>query len=189
MDYKLFKKELEMITDAPLRRLVRAFIEQAPDYIAEVPASSTGKHHPKFDSGKGGLVRHLKMCVRVADELMRLSQYEGVDKDVVFAACMLHDMYKSGYTDSGRTVYTHDIICASEFDRFANTWIDENEWREVKRDHLRNKSNKVVMCIERHMGQWGAHGCSSSYGADGVVQLADYIASRKFFDVEDIEWQ
>lgn len=188
MDSKIFKKELEMISDVRLRKLVRAFIEQVPDYIADVPASSTGTHHPKFDSGKGGLVRHLKMCVRVADELMRLSYYEDLDKDIVFAACMLHDMYKNGYTDSGRTVHTHDIICASEFQRFSYKWIDENEWRKAKRNDLKDKSDKITTCIRSHMGQWGVDGYSSYCNIWGVVQLADYIASRKFFDVEEIEW-
>ena len=45
-------------------------IELLPNYFFEVPASSTGKYHPEFALGDGGLIRHTKVAVRIAYELL-----------------------------------------------------------------------------------------------------------------------
>ena len=184
MDSKIFTEELQKIENREFRKLIAAFIEQAPDYIGTIPASSTGKHHPSFDNGEGGLVRHLKMCVCVAEELMRLEVYGGADKDSVIAACLLHDMYKNGYTDSGRTVYTHADICYHEFSRFAEQWVEKNKKYHSGKatSKLEHAASRAANCIRWHMGQWGCDQHSTIYGETGVVQLADYISSRKFFD-------
>lgn len=184
MDSKIFTEELQKIEDREFRKLIAAFIEQAPDYVGTVPASSTGKHHPSFDNGEGGLVRHLKMCVCVAEELMGLEAYEGVEKDSVIAACLLHDMYKNGYTDSGRTVYTHADICYHEFSRFAEQWVEKSKKYHSKKtiQKLEGFVRYTADGIRWHMGQWGCEPRSTLYGRTGVVQLADYISSRKFFD-------
>ena len=66
----IFKKEINYVKNANRRKDVKTLIELLPDYFFEVPASSTGKYHPEFALGEGGLVRHTKLAVRIAIELL-----------------------------------------------------------------------------------------------------------------------
>ena len=70
MKKEVFKTEINYIKNPEYQRNAEILIELLPDYFFEVPASSTGKYHPKFASGDGGLVRHTKAAVRIAYELL-----------------------------------------------------------------------------------------------------------------------
>ena len=189
MNSKIFSEELAKIKNRDLRKVVTEFIERAPDYIEHVPASSSGMFHPHFDQGEGGLVRHLKMCVVIAEELMRLSKYSSANYDAVTAGCILHDMYKNGYTDSRHTVLTHDIICATEFKRFAEEWGEKNLHfaSRTRKDEYEILTDAVYDAIRQHMGQWGTWGAHATTYTAEVVVMSDYIASRKFFDIYSTE--
>ena len=71
-----------------------------PDYFYEIPASSTGKYHPDFSLGEGGLVRHVKVAVRLAKELLDNpcigDKYTNNEKDIMIFTLILHDGLKSG---------------------------------------------------------------------------------------------
>ena len=63
---KTFEKELEYIVDDNIKESAKTMIELLPDYFFHEAASSTGKYHPSYALGDGGLVRHTKAAVRVA---------------------------------------------------------------------------------------------------------------------------
>ena len=66
--------EIHYIKDFHLQNLVASYlIEYVPDFFWEIGASSTGKYHPAFSQGEGGLVRHTKAVVAFANELLRMS--------------------------------------------------------------------------------------------------------------------
>ena len=46
-----------------------------PEYFFEVAASSTGKYHPVYALGVGGLVRHTIAAVEIANEMYRMDMY------------------------------------------------------------------------------------------------------------------
>ena len=65
----VFEKELEKVGHLENRSATVAFLETVePEYFWYVPASSTGKYHPDFAQGEGGLIRHTKAAVCVAQE-------------------------------------------------------------------------------------------------------------------------
>ena len=70
MKQEKFMQEINYIKNEKYRENAKILIEGLPDYFFSVPASSTGKYHPKFSSGDGGLVRHTKAAVRIAYELL-----------------------------------------------------------------------------------------------------------------------
>ena len=73
---KHFERELNLIVNEDLRMAVKSYMEEAtPDYFWTDGASSSGKYHPKFSQGEGGLVRHTKAVVMFAEELLRMSSY------------------------------------------------------------------------------------------------------------------
>ena len=54
-----------------------------PDYFFSVSASSTGKYHPSFSLGNGGLLRHTKVVVKIAYELLAIDdRFTDNDKDL-----------------------------------------------------------------------------------------------------------
>ena len=66
----VFEKELKYIKKESFKNDTMYLIDSLPDYFFEVAAASTGKYHPKYAQGTGGLVRHTKSAVRIAYELL-----------------------------------------------------------------------------------------------------------------------
>ena len=82
MEKNSLSQEINRIQNTQLREALMAYFKNiVPDYFWTVPSSSSGKFHSSFDSGEGGLVRHTKMCVLVAEELLRLEEFSQIDPD------------------------------------------------------------------------------------------------------------
>lgn len=177
-------KELNYIKNSSIRESGRVLVSLLPEYFFEVPASSSGKYHPDFSLGEGGLLRHTKAAVRIAKELLDLDMYNNSfdddTKDLIILALMLHDGLKSGREKSEHTLATHPMEMSN--------YIAENA------DKLSLDDNQVLMLrqlIESHMGQWNRDRRSNreimplpTSKAQKFVHQCDYIASRKFLDVK-----
>jgi hypothetical protein len=77
----MFSKEIESIVDDNLRKLAIEIIACADDYFFTIPASSTGKNHPPFSLGEGGLVRHTKCVVYMVEclcESFNIDEYKRI---------------------------------------------------------------------------------------------------------------
>ncbi len=72
----MFQEEINYIQNSNIRRSLEIMIEKLPDYFFEVEASSTGKYHPSYALGMGGLLRHTKAAVRIAYELLSIQPLE-----------------------------------------------------------------------------------------------------------------
>lgn len=186
---KIFQKELNTITDPDIKQFAENLINNAPEYFFHVPASSTGKYHPTYALGEGGLVRHTKAVVRFYNHIMSLEQnkyYEIYEVDCGIVACLAHDMMKSGPEDyydrqtaDGKkvfTVFNHPLI-AAEF----VTKIDSN----IRPEYVELISD----LISSHMGEWNTSKQSSvvlpkpTSNLQQIVHLADYLASRKDIEI------
>ena len=83
------------------------------------PSSSTGKHHPEEDQGKGGLVRHTIKAVAVLEQYLRRAEATQREIDMGISAMLLHDTCKNGIDwESDFTDYTHGLI--------AFDWLRKN---------------------------------------------------------------
>ena len=67
---ELFKDELNYIKSEDLKKSLVVILKSLPDYWYSVPASSTGKYHPEYALGEGGLLRHSKAAMRIGYELL-----------------------------------------------------------------------------------------------------------------------
>lgn len=173
---EVFLKELLFIEDDNIRNEVINIIGQLPDYFFEVAASSTGKYHPNYALGEGGLVRHTKAAVRIAEDLLRLEMFKGLSKikDVIIAALLLHDGWKHGVDYQPYAKAQHPIIAA---ERVRELSID----KEI--------GSQIADLILTHMGQWNTDWKNNeeimpkpSSKAQSFVHLCDYLASRKFLE-------
>ena len=80
-------------------------VNNLPDYFFTVPASSSGKYHPSYALGDGGLVRHTKAAVSIAHELFNLEMFPftNEEQDLIIVSLILHDGLKQGDGNGKRT--------------------------------------------------------------------------------------
>lgn len=177
----LFKREIQLIQSEDYRDFVKwYFDEKVGDWFWTSGASSSGKYHPVFAQGEGGLVRHTRSVVMVCEELLRLNTYlymKDEYKDYAIMACLLHDTCKYGAGDEmDKTAYrNHGALASGNVDK---AWIEFFE--EPAPDLLK-------MAIRSHMGQWVENKDDRPFTTlDRLVHLADYIASRSFWDIPSL---
>ena len=108
---RVFEKELKMILNPNIRKFAEEAIKTFPDYFFEIGASSTGKHHPAYALGFGGLVRHTQAAIKIAAELFKIESYNFTDdeKDLIIASLICHDAWKHGTDFAKFTIDTHRL--------------------------------------------------------------------------------
>ena len=172
---------LSTIVNEDIREFAKALVDGLPEYIWHVGASSTGKYHPAYSLGEGGLMRHQIAVVRFLNFFFELEQYNtqftSREMDLMRVAGLIHDGRKSGeqsdYVKSKFTKFDHPI-------QMANV-VMEYDGKYLNRDEL----EFIAHCIASHMGQWNTDKKSSVVldkprdNYQFFVHLADYLASRK----------
>ena len=179
---KLFSRELSYIKDNNYREFCEKLIEDANEYFFHQPASSTGKYHPAFSNGNGGLLRHTKAVVYFLNELLR-AETEFKDSiitpqkhDMMIVAAICHDIKKYGDSDSG------DIYTSKDH---AETGAKYIESMHVKYPMISDEDSKFITDLVRtHMGPWSSPAPSTP--EQKLLFYADYIASRK--DIMGLEF-
>lgn len=191
LNSEIFSKELNYINNEIFRKIIATFLDTVPDYFQEVPASSSGKYHPFYALGRGGLVRHTKAAVKIAEDLLSLDYNKNIFPqfyhDVIISSLIIHDCYKQGTNDSGsrHTEVLHPKICAEEFLKYVNNSITDLSLSDVNKIDLHRFKNRVTACVESHMGQWNVDGKLPIPDDDMsyFVHMCDYLASRKYLIV------
>ena len=175
---EIFYDEINYIKDESLRKSLDELIELLPDYFFKEPAASTGKYHPSYAQGEGGLLRHTKAAVRIGYELLQdLSigkKYNSREKDLMLMALLLHDGFKKGLIEERYTRFDHPLI--------ASKVILDN----ASKVGLSSEDAKFISdAIKTHMGDY-----TVDYNGNEVlekphtkyqnfVHMCDYLASRK----------
>ncbi len=183
-----FVKELDCIKNERIKKSLIYMINKLPDYFFMIPAASTGKYHPEYAQGEGGLLRHTKAAFRIGYELLSDKaigdKYTDDEKDLMLMGLLLHDGLKLGKEESKYTKFDHPILMAN--------YIEENKDNLELTDSERNL---VCDVIKTHMGPW-----TTDYQGNEVlekpktkyqnfVHMCDFLASRKCillpFDEDD----
>ena len=175
---EVFNKEYSYIKDPKLVKDVKYLVSMLPDYFFEVPASSTGKYHPKYALGEGGLLRHTKAATRIGYELLGdLSigkKYTSREKDLMLMALLLHDGFKKGLVEERYTRFDHPLIASKVImDNYEKVGLSSED------------ATFISDAIKTHMGDY-----TTDYNGNEVlekpqtkyqnfVHMCDYLASRK----------
>ena len=174
-----FYREINLIKNEEYRDFIKYyFSEYVPNYFWEIGASSSGKYHPVFSQGVGGLVRHTKAVVMFAEELLRMSSYaymKDEHKDFVIMACLVHDTCKYGMSEYDKEQYKDHAKNAA-----FNVNVAWNEYFDCP------CSEYLYDAIKSHMGQWSEKEDRPFTSIDRCVHMADYMASRSFIDIPAI---
>ncbi len=137
---EVLEKELSRIKSRSLRTFTEEALSKADPNFWEAPCSSTGKHHPSEDQGKGGLVRHIKKGNVVIEEFGRRAKFAQLEFDMAHCAYDLHDICKNGIPWGASTDYTHGYL--------ASEWL--------KQFKLSNEVVKqtIIDAVRYHMAPW-----------------------------------
>ena len=183
----VFHQQLGYLKDPKIKAFAEKAIGMLPDYFFDVAASSTGKYHPTYALGSGGLVRHTKAACKFADELLRLemyaTHYSQDERDLMIVALMLHDGWKHGAeaTAGKYTVAEHPTVCAE--------WIKETP--ELSSMLTPEQVDFLCGCIASHMGEFCTDYRTKKQilpkpktAAQKFVHQCDLLASRKWINVD-----
>lgn len=176
-----FEREIQNLESIDLQDFARFFFnEYVGAWFWKSGASASGKYHPEFTKGEGGLVRHTRAVAMVCEELLKMSSYAYMKaeyKDYARLACLLHDTrkYGSGDEEDKDCYKDHGALAAADV---ALAWF---EFFGTPCPEL------LKMAIRSHMGQWVENREDRPFtNIDRLVHLADYIASRSFWDIPSI---
>lgn len=180
---EVFNKEYEYIRSDKYKKCAKELINLLPDYFFNVQASSTGKYHPSFTLGDGGLVRHTKVAVRIAHELLENNslghKFTDDEKDLIIMSILIHDGMKHGINEDKYTKFEHPLIICD--------YIKEHKDKLSLDD---KDINFIVSVVSSHMGEWNTNPYSNvtlpipKDKYQRFVHMCDFLASRKFLDVK-----
>lgn len=180
---KVFQEQINSINNITIQNLVMEALNNVNDEFFKAPASSTGKYHPEYSLGEGGLVRHTISAVWFANTLWELEQNKInnenwlYERDLIIASLILHDTCKSGINFENKyTVHDHpllvkDLITVDDEDK-KSTWNEINE------------------IISSHMGEWSTNKMSNitlpkpTTKLQRFVHMCDFLSSRKDLDLK-----
>lgn len=185
-----FNKEYNYIKDNRKREDLKHLVSELPDYFFEIPASSTGKYHPEFAGTKNGLVKHTKVAVRIAKELLDnpgLNNFKDNEKDIIIMALVLHDGLKKGMPEEKYTRVDHPLLAADFIRRHKD-----------KLSLTSDELDLITRVVSSHMGIWNKDFNDNEVlpipkdKYERFVHMCDYLSSKKFINVEfdniDIKW-
>jgi hypothetical protein len=189
-----FKNELLKIQNTFYLDIAVEALNKVPNYFWFVPASASGKYHPKSSLGMGGLVRHVKSVFWIAEELLAHPLYAPFnedEKDEIRVAVLLHDACKQGIENEGTsTLAEHPLLVrdhlmpdAIPMGRTTDVWSTD----DIK---LAGAWFRICDLIETHMGIWTKDKQGNEIldvpktKAQLFVHMCDFLASRKIIEVD-----
>lgn len=168
-----FSRELSMIQNVEIREQTAKLIKLFPSYFWSSKSSSTGKYHAIGES----LFTHTCRDVKVFNDIAHLEQFGLTQEEIDYgiAALIIHDSFKYGIEKHEYTQHEHPLIAAD----FVMSNASDDHYACI-----------VANAIASHSGEW----TKSKYSKvelpkpetmlEKVVHLADYIASRRYINVD-----
>jgi len=190
-DYSIFNFELQFIKEPTVRKLTEDILKyRVPDYIMNLPASSSLKYHPLDKNGNPEtVVNHCKAVTRMLliliNHPMISRRFTDHEKDVLIACAILHDCVKYGIPPDVKeyTVHTHPVLfsllypynikdCQEYiiFSQMADTIsAHHGPWRSSEKD------NYLLPEVNNDMKYY--------------LHMADFLASRRMImmDLDDTD--
>lgn len=175
---EMFIEELDYIKDKSYKKALLNIINMLPEYFFHEAASSSGKYHPDYALGEGGLMRHSKAAMRIGYELLENpsigDKYTSREKDLMLMSLLVHDGLKRGINAEKHTRFDHPII-------MADFVVDNYKVIGLSKEDAKFMSD----VIKTHMGPW-----TTDYNGNEIlekpktkyqnfVHMCDYLASRK----------
>lgn len=182
-------EEIDLIRDENIASFVRSVLLKA-DSFWSIPSSFSGKYHPPDEHGEGGNVLHTKRVVRVAKVMAESYALSEEETDILFAACILHDVTK-GVLHEDCDSFSYDPMHPYTVGKFVvNCQISDkehaNDGQSTSLFVPEDAMQTILRLIRCHLGPWSPvpETYPISY-MDYIVHLSDNIASKLHIIIED----
>lgn len=174
-------EEINLIKTTNIKSFVRSVLLKAKDFW-EMPASMSVDENPIDEHGIGGNVLHTQRVIRLAQHICDSYMLDTQERDLVYAACLLHDVTKAKKDENANYIY--DDLHAYTVDAFVEWCIEEDKKYASESSstclYVDKPTIEIILRLIRcHMGPWSP--IPETYptsNAEMVVHLADNIASN-----------
>lgn len=197
---ELFEKELKLIKNEHMRNIVAATLDASPECIQVIPASSSGRYHPEYSLGDGGLSRHIKATVGIAwsmissdvlNGLLNKKDYSNIYEDIVYASLILHDCCKPDDTPKHSTRFDHPLVGAELFVKTFKEYVKDATLKDGDMNYFKIAIPLVSNCIKSHMGIYTTAPYAKgivlprpSNNLEWFVHLCDLLSSKKYLEFD-----
>lgn len=180
---KVFDSILSKFETDEMRLYCEDMIMEIPDYIFEIPSSTSYKYHNKTQCQPHGQIYHILMFGEIMNYLLGLDYMiekypTPKQRDCFRCTPIFHDAIKCGLNGSQYTVHEHPLL--------AGKWIRTTK---VEHDISDKLKDYIAKLCESHSGQWTTSKKSSvvlphpENDAAFLVHLCDYLSSRSNLDM------
>lgn len=179
----VFQPYLNKFETEEMRLYCEDMIALMPDYIFEIPSSTSGRFHNKTQCETHGQIYHIIMFAEIMNYRLALKGNQEkfkspVQRDAMRCTPMLHDALKCGLNGSTFSVHEHPML--------AGQWV-----RETKVEHDIDDKTKeaIARMVERHSGEWTSSKKSKvvlpepENAMELFVHECDYLSSRSNIDM------
>lgn len=183
--------EINMIVSDDIRSFVRSILIKAKSFW-NIPSSFSGKYHPPDEHNEGGNVLHTKRVVRVAAIMSQSYSLSDEERDIVIAACLLHDITK-GISSGDNDSFYYDPMHPYTVQGFIEKCVEHD--KEFGDDSSSSclfvqeeEIQSILRLVRCHLGPWSPvpETFPITY-LDYIVHLSDNIASKLHLCIEDSE--
>ena len=144
----VFQPLLNKFETEEMRIYCTEMIKQIPNYIFDMPSSTSGKYHNKTQCQPHGQVYHILMFAEILNYLLALKCNKEKFKspqqrDAMRCVPIFHDALKCGLEGGSWTVHEHPML--------AGAWVRETQ---VEHDIEDKVKEAIARMCERHSGEW-----------------------------------
>ena len=155
-------RQVQLIFDPSIQNFVLDMLSCAPPGFFERPAST--RHHPLDERGESGGLLHTIRVVKVVIIITDISTTVGIEKDVLLASAILHDLCR------------HDLDGESEHSCKDHPQLVRR--LAEKHGFSCDRYFLIMRIIGNHMGRWGSPKFIPHMSSDAVLHFADSICAR-----------
>lgn len=179
----VFAPQLEKFETEEMRLYCEDMIAAIPEYIFEMPSSTSGKFHNATQCEPHGQIYHIVMFAEIMNYRLALKgnreKFNSPElRDAMRCTPFLHDAIKNGWNGSPFTVHKHPLL--------AGQWV-----RETKVEHDISDDIKEIIArmVERHSGEFTTSAKNKTVLPEPenemelFVHECDYLSSRSNIDM------
>lgn len=175
--------EIELISDQNIKSFIKSILVRA-DSFWDIPSSFSGKYHPKDEHNKGGNVLHTKRVVRAAKVISDSYSLPKEERDLVYAACLLHDVTKGVKSKEDSGSFYYDPMHPYTVGKFVQK-CQEHDKKYAGESHSstlfvsEDTVQSILRLVRCHLGPWSpvVETVPITY-LEVIVHLADNVASK-----------
>lgn len=183
---KVFEELLNQFETEEIRKYCEDMIQLIPDYIFQIPSSTSMKYHNKTQCQTHGQLYHIVMFGTIMNYILGLKYIREhkvttpKQRDCLRCTPIFHDAIKCGFEAdvNSYSVFEHPLL--------AGEWIRETR---VEHDIEQELKEYIASLCESHSGEWTTSKKSVKVLPEPVsddafiVHLSDYLSSRANLDM------